>query len=138
MPHEINPFEPWRPRPDDTAREPADRPDWSERPPGPEPTWADRPPPRPPMPDQPPPRKPVAGAIMAWVTVGLFLVGLAVLGSQGPRSVSRIGAAAGSIWLGALIGVGVLQRKRWIVRVVPCLLGMAGAAACWFLVPTAG
>ena len=37
MPHEINPFEPWRPRPDDTAREPAGRPDWLQRPSDPTP-----------------------------------------------------------------------------------------------------
>jgi hypothetical protein len=130
---EINPFEPWRPDPG--SNEPTRRDDQHQREPGEQEWYRQVSPPRPAWPDESRgegPRK-----LFNFASIALVVGALIVLGQLGGTHLSRIGAAAGVLWLFALLSL-VGRKWRWYWRLGFLLLAVAGPVACWYLVPTTG
>jgi hypothetical protein len=146
---DLNPYEPWRPRP-----ERGRLPDPEEvlkpwRPPGYSPSPSEEPPEeRDTEWYSGPARKPdwsgdardmTAG--QKWLivlTIAILIGGLIAIGVQGPTHVSRIAATGAALWVGLLIALAVSGGWRWYSRVAWAVAGLAGAAACWYFVPTTG
>lgn len=140
MPSELNPFEPWRPRGGDGDEmhpwravrrdepDPADDrevPHYQRRQGGGN--------------DDAPARPPSTAnfflVVLFLVVVGL---GLGFLAYHGGGHVGRIGATAACLFLGPLVGLSLLHRSSWYVRLGLLTVGVAGGVACWYFVPTLG
>src|SRR5262245_14606968 len=131
MSSDINPFEPWRPH----GQQPEEPTWYREHPPRSEPVKEDLPPGDPYEEERGrSARGKFATAFTAFVLVGA----LAVWIHQGWPSVWRVLAVVGCAWLGVVLSLVVLWWLRWPVRLGVLLVGLGGAAACWFFVPTTG
>src|SRR5947209_4579813 len=104
MPDDVNPFEPWRPRPspDDQVwqnwparkdREPETEAEqeWYRSPRAPEPTWT------------PKREHPNNNQGFVWLSVVLTVAALITWGFNGGSHVSRVASALFAVWLGLLL-----------------------------------
>jgi hypothetical protein len=145
MPIDVNPFEPWRPRPDPSRKDeeeiplpqpPREVPRPSQAPENPETAWSQGRAERVirySAPGQTLTQKFVIGTFLLCLLV--TLVGTVVLGGN---HVTRVLLAALTCWLGLVVGVCLASGRRWFVRVGLVLLGFLVAGVGWVLVPTTG
>lgn len=141
MSFDVNPFEPWRPRPTPDEQEPppfelppprhADpeedelrEPPWghSHLPPS---FWAA---------PEPPSRG--WGLLFVWVTAGLVVLALVVWAANGGSHVTRVAASTVAAWVGLLFALLIGSQWRWYSRVGWAAVGVVGLVLCWLFVPT--
>ena len=136
MPSNIDPFEPWRPRPDpDEARrhwrprepepERKPEPEWYRQPRAPEPIWTPR-------------QEKPGNQAFVWWTIVLLVVALIVWGVNGASHISRVASALAVLWLALLLAWPVGRSWRWYARLGCLLAGLGAMVACWWWVPTTG
>jgi hypothetical protein len=131
--HDINPFEPWRPGPndprrgEDTYRSEPDEPEWYHPSASSGPTW-------------PGERAEGEGVkkFFTFFSFALLVAGLIATGALGGPHVSRVAAAGAVLWLGLLLALVAGRRWRWYWRLGFFALAALGPVACWYLVPTTG
>ncbi len=144
MAHDVNPFEPWRPRGTDAGGEdvyPWRTPPRDEALPGPEdrevPHWQRR---GKAVADEPDPVPPPTGAntFCTLLLIVLVIGTLIAVGNSGGGHFWRYVSVSACAWLGVFVGLSRMYRDGWLARLGVVAAGVGAAAGCFLFVPTSG